>query len=182
MTSFEGEATRIINKFNIYKFKIEMLLASMDLYDIVDKHKKPLPFNTNPNLMKKYQRHVKKAMSIIGLNLADNQLVHIKSCKGFAEAWKTLCNIHETKTLSNILFICRKCFTWKMQEGNGLLDHVNKVRVFADQFVCLKIPVRHKNIVMILFESLPTLFEYLITAGDADEGTYNELHVGVFDA
>ena len=32
-------------------------------------------------MLKKYQRRVKNAMSIIGLNLTNNQLVHIKSCK-----------------------------------------------------------------------------------------------------
>ena len=41
MTSFESKAARIIDKFNgenfnLWKFKIKMLLASMDLWDIVD--------------------------------------------------------------------------------------------------------------------------------------------------
>ena len=131
MISFEGEATRIIDKFNIWKFKIKMLLASMDLCDIVDKSKKTLPFNADPTLMKEYQRHIKKTISIIGLNLVDNQLVHFKNYKGFAEVRKTLCNIHEMKTLSNILFIRYKCFKWKMQEDDNLLDHINKVKVLA---------------------------------------------------
>lgn len=59
-------------------------------------------------------------MFIIGLNLADNQLVHIKSCKGLAEAWKTICNIYETKNLSNIIFIRRKFFTCKIQKDYNL--------------------------------------------------------------
>ena len=102
-------------------------------------------------------------MSISGLNLADNQLTCIKSYKRSAESWKTLYNIHETKGLSNIFFIRRKFFTCKMQECDNLLDHVNKVKAFADQLVCLKVPVRDENIVMTLLESLPTLYEYLIT-------------------
>jgi hypothetical protein len=41
MPSFESKATRIIDKFNggnvnIWRFKIEMSLASIDLWDIVD--------------------------------------------------------------------------------------------------------------------------------------------------
>ena len=89
------------------------------------------------------------------LNLADNQLAHIKGCKGTVEKWKTFYNIHETKTLSNILFIHCKFFTYKIQESGDLLDYVNKVKTVDDQFDCLKVFVKDKDIFIILIESLP---------------------------
>ena len=114
----------------------------MDLWDIMDKSEKPLPSNADSKVLKDYQRRVKKAMSIIGLNLADNQLSHIKSYQGLIEAWKTLCNIYETKSLSNIFFIRRKFFTCKMHKGSDLLDHVNRIKAFVDQLACLEVPVK----------------------------------------
>jgi hypothetical protein len=72
---------------------MEMVLASMDLWEIVDGSEEAPPSNADPKIIKEYQRRVKKAMSIIGINLVDSQLHHIKRCKGPAEAWKTLCNI-----------------------------------------------------------------------------------------
>ena len=137
MAYLESEAARVIDKFHgekfsLWKFKMEMALASVDLWDIVDGSEKAPPSDADPKVLKEYQRRVKKAMSIIVLNLADNQLAHVKSCKGPAEAWKILCNIHETKSLSNILFVRRKFFTCKMDEGDDLLDHVNKVIALAD--------------------------------------------------
>ena len=143
---------------------MEMVLASMDLWEIVHDTEEPPPFDADPKEKKGYQRRSKKAMSIIGLNLVDNQLAHMKSCKGPAEAWKTLCNIHETRSLSNILFIRRKFFTCKMQEGEDLLNHINKVKGLADQLACLEVPVRDEDVVMTLLESLPPSYEYLITA------------------
>ena len=141
-----------------------MLLASMDLWNIVDRSKEILPSNVDPNVKKAYQRHVKKAMSIMGLNLVDNQLIHIKSCKGPTKAWKTLCNIHETKSLSNILFFRHKFFTCEMQEGDDLVDHVKKVKAFAGQVACLERLMRDKDIVVTLLESLQASYGYLITA------------------
>ena len=169
MAYLESEAVRVIDKFqgekfSLWKFKMEMALASVDLWDIVDGSEKAPPSNADPKVLKEYQRRVKKAMSIIVLNLADNQLAHVKSCKGPAEAWKILCNIHETKSLSNILFVRRKFFTCKMDEGEDLLDHVNKVKGLADQLACLEVPVREEDIVMTLLESLPASYEFLITA------------------
>jgi len=169
MASFEGESARVIDKFNgenfnLWKFKMEMVLASMDLWEIVDGYEEGPPSNADPKIIKEYQRCVKKAMSIIGINLVDSQLHHIKRCKGPAEAWKTLCNIHKTRSLSNILFICRKFFMCKMQEGEDLLDHINKVKALADQLACLEVPVRDEDVVMTLLESLRPSYEYLITA------------------
>ena len=110
MASFQNEDTRIIDKFNegkfnLWKFKIKLLLVPMDLWDSVDWSKKPSPSNADSKVLKEYQKLVKKAMSMIGLNVADNQLTHIKSCKKPVQAWKILYNIHETKSLSKIFFI-----------------------------------------------------------------------------
>ena len=99
---------------------MEMVLASVDIWGIVDKSEKAPPSNVDPKVLKKYPRCMKKAISIIGLNLADNQVVYIKSCKGPVEAWKILCNIHEPKSLSNIFFVHCKFFTCKMEESNDL--------------------------------------------------------------
>ncbi len=101
MALFEGESTRVIDKFNgenfnLWKFKMEMVLASMDLWEIVDESEEVPPSNSDPKVIKEYQRRAKKAISTIAINLVDSQLHHIKRCKGSVEAWKTLCNIHET--------------------------------------------------------------------------------------
>ena len=85
----------------------------MDVWDIVDGYEEAPPSSMNSKVLKEYQRHVKKVMSIIGLNLADNQLAHIKSCKGPAKVWKTFCNIPATKSLSNNFLIYHRNYKRK---------------------------------------------------------------------
>ena len=63
-----------------------MLLASIDFCDIIDRSKEPLPSNMDSEVKMEYQRRVKEAMSIIGLNLVNKQLTHIISCKGPVKA------------------------------------------------------------------------------------------------
>jgi len=52
-----------------------------------------------------------------------------------------------------------------VQEGNDLLDRINKVKAFPNQVICLNVPVRsrHEDIVMTLLKSLSVSYEYLIT-------------------
>ena len=154
MTSFKSEASRIIDKFNewkfkFWKFKIKMLLASIDFWDIMDGSKEPLASNADLKMLKEYQRCVKKAMSIIGLNLADNQLAHIKSCKRSTEAWKTFCKIYEKKNLSNILFVRRKYRRVRYKRATTCWTTSTKNKLFADQLACLEVSVRDEDIVII---------------------------------
>ena len=100
------------------------------------------------------------------LNLVDNQLTHIRSCKTQAKAQKILCNIHEMMSLSNILFVHHKSFTCKMQKGDDLLNHVNKVKALEDRLICLEVPMKSEKFVMTLLENLPPSYKYLITALD----------------
>ena len=60
MRSFESKIVRIIDNFNggnfnLWKFKIEILLASMDFMDIVDRSEETSPSNVNPKMLKEYQ-------------------------------------------------------------------------------------------------------------------------------
>ena len=112
-------------------------------------------------------------MSIIVLSLANNQLAHIKNCKRPAEACKILCNIHKTKSLSNILFMHRKFYSCNMDVGDDLLDHINKVKALADQLPCLEVPTREEDIVWIFYHRF---------GDDANEGVNDEVRDGAFDA
>ncbi|KAH8965187.1 hypothetical protein BDL97_04G105700 [Sphagnum fallax] len=81
MASFEGESARVIDKFNgenfnLWKFKMEMVLASMDLWEIVDGSEEAPPSNSDPKVIKEYQRRAEKAMSTIAINLVDSQFHH----------------------------------------------------------------------------------------------------------
>ena len=71
MAYLEREGTRVMDKFHreifsLWKFKMKMVFVFMNLWDIVDGSEKTLSSNTDPKVLKEYQRHVKKAMFIIG--------------------------------------------------------------------------------------------------------------------
>ena len=169
MASSDNEGLSVVDKFNgenfsLWKFKMEMVLASRDLWDIVDESEAAPPSNADVKDKKAFEKRSKTAFGLIAINLVDKEMPHIKHCKGPAEAWKTLSNIHETKSLSNILFLRRKFFTIKMQEADDMLDHINKVKSLVDQLTCLEVAIKDEDVVMTLLDSLPTSYEHLITA------------------
>lgn len=51
-----------------------------------------------------------------------------------------------------------------MQEGDDLLNYIKKVKGFAEQLVALEKVMRNEDIVMVFFESLSALYQFLIIA------------------
>ena len=49
-----------------------------------------------------------------------------------------------------------------MQEGDDLLDLINKVKISTDRLTCREVPIRNEDIVMTLLESLSPSYEHLI--------------------
>lgn len=65
-----------------------------------------------------------------------------------------------------------------MQKCNDLLNHIDKVKALADYIACLEVYVSNEDVVTILLESLPPLYDHLITAY---EGDYYEVCDNVFN-
>lgn len=168
MASFEGKRAKVIDKFNgenfnLKKFKIEMLLASLDIRKIMEGIEESLFSNVDLKVKIEYQKCIYIVTSAIRFNLIDSQLWHIKFCKRSTEAWNKLCNIYESKNLSNIYFIWHKFFVAKMQVIKDLLDHINKVKILVKQLACLEVPMKDENVIMIFLASLLSSFDNFIT-------------------
>jgi hypothetical protein len=169
MALYESKTTRVVDKFNgdnfsLFKFKMEMILAEKDLWDIVVGTEKAPSIESDEKVISAFKKRERVAFCILYNHRVDAQIQHVKSCKGAMEAWKTLCGIHETRGLANMLFLRRKLFTMKMQEPDDLLQYINKVTTLVDQLEALDVLVTEGDNMMTILESLPSSFENLIVA------------------
>jgi len=97
-------------------------------------------------------------------HLTDAQLAHIQYCDNVKSAWEALCGVHEAKTISNKLFLRRRFFTIKTQEGDDMLVHINTVKALADQLRSIKVNITDEDVYMVLLMSLPSSFDNLVTS------------------
>lgn len=87
---------------------MEIILDEKDLRNIVEGTMQPPPSDADGKGKRSYNRKMKKAFDVIACNLEDMQLADVQTYKGPTEAWPFFCNFHETKSLSNVLFILCK--------------------------------------------------------------------------
>uniref|UniRef100_A0AAV1VEJ5 Uncharacterized protein n=1 Tax=Peronospora matthiolae TaxID=2874970 RepID=A0AAV1VEJ5_9STRA len=93
-----------------------------------------------------------------------SQLPLVRSASGAYDAWSQLEGHFEKKSLANKLFLRRLFFTAKMEEGDDVLSHINRIKTLAEQLDAVGAPVSEDDLVITLLGSLSESFAFLITA------------------
>jgi hypothetical protein len=155
MEKFDGA------NFHLWKFKMRMMLYKHGLWKFVD-GSATLPSEEVASV--DYNEKEMKAFALLCEHLMDAQLAHIQYCDNLKSAWEAFCGLHEAKTMSNKLFLRRRFFTIKMQEGDDMLLHINTMKALADQLRSIEVNITDEDVYMVLFMSLPPSFDNLVTS------------------
>ncbi|GMF66050.1 unnamed protein product [Phytophthora lilii] len=128
--------TARINKFDAtnfhtWKFKMQMVLEERDLWEVVRGESKWENCATALD-QAAFKRKSRKALAIICLALEDTQLPLVRSASGAHDAWSRLEGHFEKKGLASKLFLRRRFFTTMMEEGEDVLENINKFKTLAD--------------------------------------------------
>ncbi len=155
MEKFDG------GNIHLWKFKMCMMLSKHGLWKFVDGSATIIG---DENQIMDYNENVTNAFALLCEHLTDAQLAHVQYCKNVKSTLKTLCRVHETKTIENKLFLQRRFFTTKMQEGEDLLAQIDMVKMFVDQLCSIDVKIKDEDVYMVLLMSLPPSFDNLVTS------------------
>jgi hypothetical protein len=155
MEKFDG------SNFHFWKFKMRMMLSKHGLWKFVD-GSATIP--NDEDQITDYNEKAIRAFALLCEHLTDAQLAHIQYCENVKSAWETLCNVHEAKTIRNKLFLRRRFFTIKMQEGEELLVPINMVKALVDQLRSIEVKIEDEDVYMVLLMSLPPSFDNMVTS------------------
>jgi hypothetical protein len=155
MEKFDG------GTFHLWKFKMHMMLSKHGLWNFVDGSATILD---DQDRITDYNKEATKAFVLLCEHLIDAQLAHVQYYENVKNTWETFCGVNETKTIGNKLFLRRRFFTIKMQEGEDLLVRTNMVKVLADQLHSIEVKIENEDVYMVLLMSLPPSFDNLVTS------------------
>ncbi|TPX52107.1 hypothetical protein PhCBS80983_g06524 [Powellomyces hirtus] len=106
---------------------MQALLKAKSLWSAIER---TLPLDTaDQDACKKEE----KAMAALVLLLGDEQLMHVQNAATAAEVWRKLKEVHQRKGIANKLYLRRKFLTVVMEDGDGMLKHINKVKMMTQQ-------------------------------------------------
>ena len=150
------------DNYYTWKFNMKMLLMGRDLWEIVE-GTEILPQEAGQATRQKFRKRENQALSMICLAVSTPLQIYVRPAKSPREAWKSLSDHFEEKTLSKKISFRRKLYSVRMDSSTNMVDHVNFVRTIAEHLECLDDPVVEKDLVMILLSSLPEDYNNLLT-------------------
>ena len=151
--------------YHKWKFNAKMVLIGKDLYDIVtgDEIMPEEATEANRKRREEFRKRDNRALSTICLAISEDLQIYVRNAKSSKEAWDSLANTFEEKTLSKIILNRRKLYSLRMTENKSMTEHLNELKTLAEHLEALDDPVVEKDLVMILISSLPNEYNNLIT-------------------
>lgn len=145
--------------YDVWKFKMEMLLTDKDLWDAVTTDRP----NVEGQTRKSWDKMDRSARAKIVLCVEDNQLIHIKHETTAKGMWEVLQKVHERKHLNTKLFLQRKLFNMKYDESMNMAQYIHNIMEIVDQLRGIGKTVPDDDVIALLLCSLPESFDALIT-------------------
>ncbi|MFQ6666254.1 hypothetical protein Gotur_032680 [Gossypium turneri] len=141
---FDGETN-----FNLWQVRMMTILVQTSLKNVVTRKK---PKNLNQT---KWKELDEKALSAIQLCLANTILQEVLIEKTSSALWKRLETLYVTKSLANRLVLKQCLFTFRMNEGELLRDHISQFITLLNDLRSVEIYIDDKDQAMLLLYSLP---------------------------
>lgn len=111
-----------------------------------------------------FHRNNERAMCIIGLTLADQQLVHIRGEDSAARCWGNLKRIYVRDTVGAHIHITRKLFRTRLQKGGDMLAHLNFMKAVFQELHEKELIFSELHQVYIILSSLDESYDEFVSS------------------
>ena len=164
--SFKVEIVPFNGKnYHSWKFQMKMVLMSKGLWGIVTgTDTEPTGEGVTNEERRKWRNRQDIAYATISLAVESKQQTYVRHTDNAKDAWNELAVRFEKKSLSARIHYRRKLYSLRMIENENVLEHIEKLKVIAEQLEDIGDPIKETELCIILLSSLPESFDHLITA------------------
>ncbi|KAG8474630.1 hypothetical protein CXB51_031256 [Gossypium anomalum] len=152
-TRFEIENFSGETNFNLWQVRMMAILVQISLKNVVIGKKTE---NLNQT---EWEELEKKALSAIQLCLTNTVLQEVLMEKTSSALWKRLETLYATKSLANRLVLKQRLFTFRMNEGELLRDHISQFINLLNDLKNVKVHINDEDQALLLLCSLPPSYK-----------------------
>ena len=147
---------KLTNKnYSTWKFKLKHYLIAKELWDYIYGTTPEPAESADAAVKSAYTKKSNQAMLMIVLSVSDSLLYLITSCTSPKTAWDTLQQHFERDSLTNKLFLKKRCFRTVMQEGSSVEQHIQFMKETTEKLAAVKAPISEEDQIVTLLGSLP---------------------------
>ena len=161
---FEVEKFDGHNSFSLWHIKMQALLRQQGLAKVLKPQEEKKNGITAIDEIVERGELEEKAHNIILLSLSDGVLREVADEETTTRLWKKLESLYMKKSLTNHLFLKKRLYTLRMQEGTPLCDHLDYFNRIILDMKNIDIKVDDEDEALILLCSLPDAFDNFVNS------------------
>ena len=119
---------------------MEDILVDKEQWATVDPGTKPTGVS-----IEDWEKLDRKARSTICLCLSDSVLLNVSGEEFVKKLWEKLGNLYQYKYLVNKLFLRKKLYHLRMEDGDSVIDHLNVFNTLVSQLVFVDIKMEEED-------------------------------------
>lgn len=159
-TKFEIEKFNGKNNFELWKLKMRDLLVQQGFQKALDgKRMKPITMKYD-----EWDDLDAKALSIVGLCLAEDVLFNIAGEKSTTSLGSKLETLYMTKSLTNKIYLKRQLYGMKMKEGTKIADHLNIFNTLICHLSSMEVKIDDEDKAVNLLCTLPKSWDQVVSS------------------
>ena len=116
------------------------------------------------------------------MTLTKNVAHNVATEKTTVGLMKVLLDMYEKPSANNKVFLMKKLFNLRMQEGASVVEHMNNFNTVVNQLVAVGIKFEDEVCALILLASLPNTWESMRTAVTNSIGSAKLTFINIRDA
>ncbi|UYV83676.1 SETMAR [Cordylochernes scorpioides] len=147
-----------------WKYNIKMLLIEKGLWDVM--------FKDEDTQDAKLKAQKDRALAVIALSINTEHQIHIIDCSSPQDALKNLEQVFEPKSRSRILQLKKQFVNIKLQTGESMLDHLNRLKICMDHLKEAGAEVDDQDIAYSILSGLPDSFDTLVMFGNVEDSDF----------
>jgi hypothetical protein len=155
--------------YQTWKYRMEMLLVKMDLWDVVSGEDNRPIGSENTKSVKAYRKKQQAARAEIALRVADNQLIFTKQ-EDPAEIWSKLEKVHTARGFATRKTLRRRFHNMTRREDQSMQSWVAEVQGAAQELRELGAVFDEETEGIVLTGGLGPAYEPLMVSLDAGDG------------
>jgi hypothetical protein len=106
----------------------------------------------------------KRERSTIRICLEDSVLLNVSGESTTKELWDKLGNLYQSKSLVNKLFLRKKLYHLRMEDGYSMTEHLNAFDTLVSQLVFVNITIAEEDKCITLLCCFPDSWDNLVVA------------------
>lgn len=151
----------------VWKFKMQLLLTKEGVWENI------VADPPNP-LTDAWSKKDSTAYATIGLNVEDDQFVHIRGTSSGRSAWEALRTYHERSNANSLVRLIKRLMNMKLDEGADLEMHITRVAEAFQQLHDIGKELKSDDWhTAVLLASLPKSYDTLVTTLESRETELN---------